>query len=234
MTISVNKQAINLTLLGWLVGLLLLGPLAAKAQKETDFNMSALMGSKSGLEAGIAFYRSLYSFEKGDKIASVGSGRGVREVIYSMTADSLTLYIQDVDTSFLNSDWITQLAIRQYNMAELPITASFRLVTGTEFETRLPNATFDKVLLEHSLHEFTQQTQMLTDIRTKLKPSGQLFVWELMAKKPGRAHRICKKPMLTEPELLTLTSEVGFKLINSVRVFTDVRNGRLYTFMLAD
>ena len=76
--------------------------------------------------------------------------------------------------------------------------------------------------------------QMLTDIRTKLRPDGRLFVWELMAKKPGRAHSICKKPMLTEQELLTLTSQTGFKLINSVRVFTDVRNGRLYTFELAN
>lgn len=93
-----------------------------------------------------------------------------------MTDDSLTLYIQDIDTASWKSKLITQLAIRQYDLAERPVTATFRLIVGTEFETRLPKATLDKVILEHSLHEFTQQMQMLTDIRTKLRPDGRLFV----------------------------------------------------------
>mgnify|MGYP000011018136 CR=1 FL=1 len=156
--------------------MLLLIQLVTQAQKETDFNMSTLMSSKLGLKAGIAFYKALYSFEKGDKVASVGAGTGVREVIYSMTDDSLTLYIQDIDTASWKSKLITQLAIRQYDLAERPVTATFRLIVGTEFETRLPKATLDKVILEHSLHEFTQQMQMLTDIRTKLRPDGRLFV----------------------------------------------------------
>jgi ubiquinone/menaquinone biosynthesis C-methylase UbiE len=234
MIILANKQAINWILSGWLLSLLLLGPLTANAQKESQFTVISLMNSKPDLEAGITFYRSLYDVKNGEKIASVGAGRGSREVIYSMLADSLTMYIQEIDTASLKSDWIMQLAIRQYNLAELPITASFRLIAGTASDTRLPTATLDKVLLEHSLHEFTQQTQMLTDIRTKLKPDGLLYVWELMAKKPGRQHRICKKQMLTEQELLELTNKTGFRLIKSVRVFSDVRNGRLYTFTLAN
>ena len=131
MTTSVNRQAMSLTLSGCLLNMLLLIPSVTQAQKETDFNMSTLMSSKLKLEAGIAFYKTLYSFEKGDRVASVGAGPGVREVIYSMTADSLTLYIQDIDTASWKSKLITQLAIRQYDLAERPVTATFRLIVGT-------------------------------------------------------------------------------------------------------
>ncbi|NID12265.1 class I SAM-dependent methyltransferase [Fibrivirga algicola] len=218
----------------WVLGLLLLGSPPVEAQKESTFGMSAVIHSKPSFEAGIAFYKSLYGFEKGEKIASVGAGRGLREVVYSMMADSLTLYIQDINQAALDPELVTEYAALVYEKAELPVTASFHLVKGTVEKTNLPKSTFDKVLLEHSLHEFTQQEKMLLDIRKTMKPGGKLFVWELMAKRPGRKHRYCKKQMITEPELLALTAKTGFTFVKSVRVFSDVRNGRLYSFALAE
>ena len=222
------------SLIAYCTWFFLLVSTVAQAQRESELNMVSFMESKPGLEAGIAYFQTLYAFRNGDKIESVGAGRVSREVIYSMMADSLTMYLQDIDSSMLTSQWIIQLTERQYKIAERRVTASFVLVNGTENETRLPKSTFDKVILEHGLHEFTQQNKMMTDIRATLKPDGQLFVWELMAKKPGRKHRFCKKPMLTEQQLIEMMDRAGFRLTKSVRVFRDVPKGKLYTFLLAE
>ena len=158
------------------VGLLWLWPLVTMAQKEMELSNNAALKDKESLATFVAHFKKLYAFQKGDTIASVGAGGGLREVCCSMMADSLFFYVQDINPTWPTAEDIKALIERQYKMAEMPSTASFVVKIGTQFSTRLPRNKFTKVIMEHSLHEFTQMDQMLDDIWSTLKPGGALFV----------------------------------------------------------
>lgn len=212
------------------IALLLLWPLVMMAQKEDDLTAAASLTDKASLARFVAHFKTLYGFQKGDTIASVGAGNGLREVNYSMMDDSLCFYVQDIDPDWLSVGELTMMINRQYNRADISSTSSFVVAIGTQYATRLPRNKFTKVIMENSLHEFTQMDQMLDDIWSTLKPGGELFVWELIAKKPGRIHPGCLKMMFSEAQLLEKLSQHGFRFVRSVPVYANKPKNRLYMF----
>ncbi|MGA0558417.1 class I SAM-dependent methyltransferase [Larkinella sp. VNQ87] len=177
-------------------------------------------------------YRNLYNFRKTEQIASVGAGSGAREVIYSMMDDSLTLYVQDVDPVCLQPEALS-LTIRQlYQLMGRTCSAMFIPVRGVEKETRLPERFFDKIIIENSLHEFTHPNEMLDNIRRNLKPNGRLFIGELIARRPGRKHQGCRKPLFTEESLVQLLETSGFRMVNKTVLDARYPDDRVYEFAL--
>ena len=56
---------------------------------------------KTTQEFLLARYQALYNMQPKQQIASVGTGGGNKEILYSMLADSLVFYLQDVDSTCL-------------------------------------------------------------------------------------------------------------------------------------
>jgi ubiquinone/menaquinone biosynthesis C-methylase UbiE len=110
------------------------------------------------------------------------------------------------------------------------------MTLGNEKSTSLPGNTFDKVLIINSFHEFTFVPEMLSDIKTKLKPGGILYIDEALPKKPGQLHGICNLPMLNTKEMIALLAKNGFEYINGIhfnyRQKTPVR--KIFAFRVAN
>jgi hypothetical protein len=177
-------------------------------------------------------YRGIYGFRRNEKIASVGAGSGVREIIYSMMEDSLTFYLQDVNPVCLQPETLSQTIEQIYQIVGRKCTASFIPVRGKETDTRLPEQFFDKIIVENSMHEFSYSNEMLASIRGNLKNDGYLFVWELIASRPGKKHKGCRKPLFTEENLIHLLDINGFKLIGKTVVDPHYPDDRVYKFTL--
>lgn len=168
----------------------------------------------------IAHYRPIYNFHPNEKIASVGAGQGVREVVFSLMADSLTFYLQDVDSVWLEPSILRKAILTIYKAAgRTACTTHFIPVRGQEKDTGLPNQFFDKIIVENSLHEFNFQADMLQSIHHSIKPDGQLFIWEATTKKPDQKHVGCRKPMFTDESLIKLAEENGFRFME--KTFVD-------------
>jgi ubiquinone/menaquinone biosynthesis C-methylase UbiE len=90
------------------------------------------------------------------------------------------------------------------------------MIIGTERSTALPENTFDKMLIINSFHEFSYQTEMLADIKQKLKTGGILYIDEALPKRPGQLHGICNKPMFTQEEMIAALEKNGFEYINGL------------------
>jgi ubiquinone/menaquinone biosynthesis C-methylase UbiE len=58
------------------------------------------------------------------------------------------------------------------------LTGKLNLCIGTEKSSNLPDATFDKLFLSATFHEFTFMDEMIADISRKLKKNGKLYILE--------------------------------------------------------
>jgi len=166
---------------------------------------------------GPAGYQEIYQFKNGEVIGSIGAGAGFYEVLYSLMADSLTLYLQDINVAPLQIDSLEKMVQQVYHRSGRTVcTNTFLVYKGSDSTTNLPNGIFDKLLLEHSLHEFTQPEAMLRSILANLKPGGTLFVREYLARRPNKRYHPCGHPMLSAAQLKWWVEAVGFRLVKQV------------------
>ena len=157
-----------------------------------------------------------YNFQPHQLIASVGAGCGFWEAAFAATTDSISFYLEDIDTTKLNKQhagfaWIYYSKLRGKRM-----TSNYQLVIANEKSTLLPENAFDKILIINSFHEFTYQAEMLEDIKKKLKPGGLLYIDEAVPKRPGQLHGICNLAMLNNEEMIALFSRNGFEYLNGL------------------
>lgn len=159
-----------------------------------------------------------YSFQPGQTVASIGAQCSHWEAAFAATTDSIHFYLEDIDSTHFNNKQ-TGFAWHYYDsLRESPMTCPYTLNIGTEKTTRLPDNSFDKILIINSFHEFTYPNEMLADIKIKLKPGGILYIDETVPKRPGQLHGTCKKPMLSHEEITGILSRNGFKYLDGIEL----------------
>lgn len=229
MTTSVNRLILLL---------ILLAATACKSQaKPIDFLVpqNADHAQLEGIGKLLAVYQPIYDFKPNEKIASIGAGHGVREIVFSLMADSLTIYLQDINPYWIEPEKLATMVRYVYKQAgRTNHQFTFIPVRGKQKETGLPKQFFDKIIVENSLHEFSCQPDMLQCIRENLKPNGQLFIWEALAKKPGKKHADCRKPMFTADSLIQLLTNNGFQFVDQTAIGPLRWNNAVFRFQVAE
>ena len=157
-----------------------------------------------------------YDFRSGQTIASIGAQCCFWEGAYAATTDSVTFYLEDIDTTKFKKEQ-TEFVWNYYaNLRGRPMTSNYKMILGDERSTSLPENTFDKILIINSFHEFTFQSEMLADIKKKLKPGGILYVDEALPKRAGQLHGICNLRMLTSEETIAVFAKNGFEYVDGI------------------
>jgi predicted methyltransferase len=187
---------------------------------------------KTTREILLARYQVFYDLQPKQKIASVGAGGGNKEILYSMLADSLVFYLQDIDSTCLSKTVLSTTIQQHYKATGQVCDDTFIRVIGTEADTKLPERFFDKVLIENTLHELTKPDDILQSIHRSLKPNGFLYVEDFIAYKPGQRHRGCGKLIYTQEALINLLDRSGFRLMESHDVYPKNTEDRVYKFAL--
>ncbi len=116
------------------------------------------------------------AIKKGAVVAEIGSEDGVFIGTIATLYDSVIFYAQDIDPKVLSEKNFNKTIKSYYQYRKTPETNSYKIVIGTENESKLPNNTFDKIFLMTALHDFDKKNEMLSDIYKKLKPTGQLII----------------------------------------------------------
>jgi hypothetical protein len=195
----------------------------------TAFSISALCQIKSIKGHCGLYYKNMetlykqqggalqfYHFLPGQTIASIGAQCCHWEAAYAATSDSLDFWLEDIDSGFFNERQ-TNFAWKYYDsLRGKPMSSNYHLVLGDEKKTNLPDKTFDKILIINSFHEFSYQKEMLADIRSKLKPSGILYIDETLARKYGELHGVCHKRIYLSEELIAILKANGFEYIDAL------------------
>jgi SAM-dependent methyltransferase len=157
-----------------------------------------------------------YNFRSGQTIASIGAQCCQWEAAYAATTDSITFYLEDIDSSKFKKSQV-EFAWNYYStLRGKPMTSDYKMIISDERSTSLPENTFDKILIINIFHEFTYQSEMLADIKKKLKPGGILYIDEALPKRPGQLHGICNKQMLTNEETIAVFEKNGFEYVDGI------------------
>ena len=120
----------------------------------------------------------IYNLHEGDVIADVGAASGWVDGALSVICDSITFYVEDIDTDYLNEDQFNRVITHFNEVRGTPQTNVLHYVIGTKTKTRLPDATFDKIIIDNAFHEIRKPGRILKDLRKKLKPHGILIIYD--------------------------------------------------------
>lgn len=115
-------------------------------------------------------------FRKGEIIADIGAGNGYLEAMLSIFTDSLTFYIQDIDSSVCNQKTVDGVVNFYREVNGKPFTNRFIVVNGTDTDTNLPDSTFDKILMLWTYSYLKEPRVFIKDVRNNLKENGLLYV----------------------------------------------------------
>jgi ubiquinone/menaquinone biosynthesis C-methylase UbiE len=116
------------------------------------------------------------NFKKGEIIADIGAGNGYLEGMLSLFNDSLTFYIQDIDTSICNQKSINKVVDFYRMMKKKPFTNKFLAVNGSDIQTNLPDGTFDKIFMIFTYPYLKDPVVFTKDVKQKLKYDGRLYL----------------------------------------------------------
>lgn len=166
-----------------------------------------------------------YNIQKGDVVAEVGAASGWREGVYSVMTDSVTYYVQDIDTVFLNQKQLNNMVKHFSSVRPTPQTNTFKMVIGTEQKTNLPDNTFDKIIITNVYHELVYPITIITDLIPKLKPNGVLIIEDKFSNQYRKTwHSGCNKVGPNISELIKNNEALGLYLINATAPLSSHEN----------
>lgn len=158
-------------------------------------------------------------YKPGMTFADVGAGSGALTVMMATLMPQSPVYIQDIDSSFLNNRNVDKI-IDHYSKEsnkDLRTTNTFHITIGGVDHTNLPDATFDRIYSNATVHNFTEIDAMLKDIGKKLKPDGIVFFRDSFKNdhKEGDycSDPKCARPLLTIDNFLSIMEKNGFVLV---------------------
>ena len=114
--------------------------------------------------------------KNGQVIADIGAGNGYIEAMLAMFNDSITFYIQDIDTTVCNETEVNKVLNYYEEVNGKPFTCKFITVNGNDTDTNLPDDTFDKILMLWTYSYLKDPISFIKDIKGNLKDDGLFYV----------------------------------------------------------
>jgi len=140
-----------------------------------------------------------------DTIADIGAGSGYHVFRIAPIANKGMVYAVDIQTEML-------MAIE--NIKETSKIKNIKTILGSEESVYLPENSVDKILMVDVYHEFSFPIEMITSIKSALKPEGELFLIEYRAEDPNvpikKIHKMSEKQAVKE------MNAAGFKLKSNI------------------
>lgn len=134
--------------------------------------------NKKQCEEYFSYYNDDFKIKNGETVADIGAASGWMDAMLSIYLDSVTFYIQDIDTLY-SSQVELEKAVNYFSQfRSRPQTNKFIFILGTENKTNLPDNFFDKIILNNTFHEISKPLEIIEDIKTKLKNNGEVLIRE--------------------------------------------------------
>ena len=172
-------------------------------------------------------YYHLGGCQRGETIASIGAGNGIKEIQISCFVKDIDWYLQEIDSTRLYQ--FEDVLAYHENLIGSSISSDFNLVLGTESSTGLPHEVFDRVLMLNVIHEIESREGIMMEIHQLVDEDGVLVIMERMGDEVGEIHQDCKYPKLIETDFLQEMNSYGYAL-KTKQLGEEMSNLMFYTF----
>lgn len=112
----------------------------------------------------------------GQKVAGIGSASGWYEGALSVNTENIHYTIEDVNKRLLNQQQFDAVVKHFSSVREGEQTNTFDFVLGNYDSTKLPEKTYDRIIMRNAYHEFTSKWKMIHDLKSKLAPGGKIVI----------------------------------------------------------
>ncbi len=171
--------------------------------------------SKEVLEKSWGKSLRFFDLKKGDKVADIGAKSMTFIGTLSVFYENVDFHCEDIDSVCTTSKQAQKVIDFYSKIKGSPISCKLIPVIGTETSTTLPKNFFDKVIIDNSLHEFSEKVLMMKDINKILKKNGFLYLRESLGRTDGELHMGCNQALFDEAHLVEFITQQGFKFIKS-------------------
>lgn len=174
------------------------------------------------------YYKDLvtdFELKNGDIVADIGAASGWIDGILSVFTDSVTYYVQDINSIYLNEIEFENV-MKHYSPLRLNSqTNNFHIIIGTKKKTNLPDIKFDKIIFNNAFHEITFPIQILNDIVGKIKPNGKIIIQEGFSSRQKK-HKLpgCGITGYKVQDVIDLLSKFGFYLVKATGPINSFHN----------
>lgn len=225
-----NTPTVKRTLPFALLFFLIFACLAGTAQKKAKLSRIEFCGVKIYKKQFIIdSYQQQFDFiglQENDTLVDIGAGSGWYEGAMSaaLPHNNLTFYLVDIDSNCLNKAKVNNMITHYSNVRGQHITNNFNIVNNTVDSLWLPLNHFKKVCIFNTLHEIPAKAKMVKAMNNILQAGGEVYVLEMMPRKPHELHGGCHQPLMTTEELNTLFTKNGFTVKARVELLQNKRS----------
>ncbi len=152
---------------------------------------------------------SKYGLNDGDTLLDVGSGYGYHSARIFRHYPNMFFVLEDIEIKYAkrNRGFVVVNGKSKY------LKNNSRYVNGTIDSIPLPNSTHKLILCRKTLHEFTNPTVMLKELRRILTSDGILIIEETIPKIAEEIDPYCKMKHLSKDEIMAQFYLMGTKVI---------------------
>jgi ubiquinone/menaquinone biosynthesis C-methylase UbiE len=171
-------------------------------------------------------YLKQFDFKAHDIVLSLGCGGAWREFELSLLTDSITFYLEDIDSLALNTKSISTKINEFKNNRKRPLNNNFHIVYGTTEKIPVNDQLCNKVLIMNSFHHFDNKEMMLGAINRVLLPQGKLIITDHISLDVSKESSYgCDRKyfLLNEKDLITLIEKSNFKLVSVTKMAKQTR-----------
>lgn len=199
---------------------------AQRRVNTVDLRLQPFRRIQAFSEAKMAFYpldttRSsireeldFYELRPGQQLAEIGAGDGRFAATLMAGVDSLTLFVNDIDSAAL-----VEIAYHiQHNPLLQKPGSGIHPILGASGNTGLGNTQFDKVIIRNAFHHFSHARDMLQSIREALLPEGRLYIKERYL---GECREDCCEFAMEEDEVKAALRSGGFHLLEERSIIDE-------------
>jgi hypothetical protein len=155
---------------------------------------------------------TFYELKSHETVLSIGAESGANEVIYGLLTDSMHFDLENISAKYLEQASVDFSLEYYQKLFDKKSTSTTSIHIGNDSSTLLPAASYQKVLIENSLHEFSAPKQMMEELYRIVKPGGAVYIFERMSTPRHPIHQSCGKRLFSEAELTTLMQEAHFRI----------------------
>lgn len=163
-----------------------------------------------------------YEVKPGQQLAEIGAGDGRFAATLMAGVDSLTLFVNDIDSAAL-----VEIAYHiQHNPLLQKTGSGIYPILGASGNPGLGNTLLNKVVIRNAFHHFSHPQDMLQSIREALLPEGRLYIKERYL---GECREDCCEFAMEEGEVKAALRSGGFHLLEEQSIIDE--NGHRWHLM---